>query len=94
MHWEPDVGFDPWSLGSRPGPKAGAKPLHHPGFPDLSTFRLNYFLPIEICFLCALAKRLETAAFYRQLGDLVSLDRVSGKQSRQKINVINDCLSQ
>ena len=31
MHREPDVGFDPGSPGSRPGPKAGAKPLSHPG---------------------------------------------------------------
>ena len=31
MHREPDVGFDPGSPGSRPGPKAGAKPLCHPG---------------------------------------------------------------
>ena len=35
MHWEPDVGFDPGSPGSRPGPKAGAKPLRHPGIPRL-----------------------------------------------------------
>ena len=28
MHREPDVGFDPGSPGSCPGPKAGAKPLH------------------------------------------------------------------
>ncbi|CAD7689928.1 unnamed protein product [Nyctereutes procyonoides] len=34
MHWEPDVGFDPGSPGSRPGPKAGAKPLCHPGIPE------------------------------------------------------------
>ena len=33
MHPEPDVGFDPGSPGSRPGPKAGAKPLCHPGIP-------------------------------------------------------------
>ena len=33
MHREPDVGFDPGSPGSRPGPKAGAKPLSHPGIP-------------------------------------------------------------
>ena len=33
MRWEPDVGFDPRSPGSRPGPKAGAKPLRHPGIP-------------------------------------------------------------
>ena len=33
MHWEPDVGFDPRSPGSCPGPKAGTKPLRHPGIP-------------------------------------------------------------
>ena len=31
---EPDVGFDPGSPGSCPGPKAGAKPLRHPGIPN------------------------------------------------------------
>ena len=36
MHREPDVGFDPGSPGSRPGPKAGAKPLRHPGIPDMN----------------------------------------------------------
>ena len=36
MHREPDVGFDPGSPGSRPGLKAGAKPLRHPGFPKLN----------------------------------------------------------
>ena len=35
MHREPDVGFDPGSPGSRPGPKAGAKPLRHPGIPPV-----------------------------------------------------------
>ena len=33
MHREPDVGLDPGSPGSCPGPKAGAKPLRHPGIP-------------------------------------------------------------
>ena len=33
MHWEPDVGFDPGSPGSRPGPKTGAKLLRYPGIP-------------------------------------------------------------
>ena len=33
MHREPDMGFDPGSPGSRPGPKEGAKPLRHPGIP-------------------------------------------------------------
>ena len=36
MHWEPDVGSDPGSPGSRPGPKADAKPLRHPGIPSCS----------------------------------------------------------
>ena len=35
MHREPDVGFDPGSPGSGPGPKAVAKPLCHPGIPYL-----------------------------------------------------------
>ena len=30
---EPDVGLDPGAPGSHPGPKAGAKPLSHPGIP-------------------------------------------------------------
>ena len=33
MPREPEVGFDPGSPGSRPGPKAGAKPLCHPRIP-------------------------------------------------------------
>ena len=32
-HREPDVGLDPRSPGSCRGPKAGAKPLSHPGIP-------------------------------------------------------------
>ena len=30
---EPNVGLDPGTPGSRPGPEAGAKPLSHPGIP-------------------------------------------------------------
>ena len=33
MHREPDMGFDPRSPGSCPEPKAGTKPLRHPGIP-------------------------------------------------------------
>ena len=40
MHQEPDVGLDPGSPGSHPAPKAGAKPLRHPGIP-LSLFQIN-----------------------------------------------------
>ena len=32
---EPNVGLDPGSPGSRPGPKAGAEQLRHPGIPSL-----------------------------------------------------------
>ena len=35
---EPDVGLDPRTPGSQPQPKAGAKPLRHPGIPK------NYYL--------------------------------------------------
>ena len=47
MHREPDVGFDPGSPGSRPGPKAGAKPLRHPGIPQFDSFlfeAIRFFL--------------------------------------------------
>ena len=45
MPREPDVGFDPGSPGSRPGPKAGAKPLRHPGIPNF--FILGAILEIR-----------------------------------------------
>ena len=32
-HRELDVGLDPRTPGSRPGPKADAQPLSHPGIP-------------------------------------------------------------
>ena len=54
MHREPDVGFDPGSPGSRPGPKADAKPLSHPGIP-ISPFPKDHdsshlgMDPPEIC---------------------------------------------
>ena len=40
---KPDAGLDPGTPGSRPGPKAGAKPLSHPGIP----FILIY-MPLNI----------------------------------------------
>ena len=43
MHQEPDVGFDPGSPGSRPGPKAGAKPWRHPGIPIFALFLKSSF---------------------------------------------------
>ena len=35
---EPDAGLDPRTPGSRPRPKAGAKPPSHPGVPCLYGF--------------------------------------------------------
>ena len=32
---QPDVGLDPRTPGSCPGPKAGTKPLSHPGISDI-----------------------------------------------------------
>ena len=32
-YWEPNVGLDPGTPGSRPGWKADAPPLSHPGVP-------------------------------------------------------------
>ena len=43
MHREPDVGFDPGSPESRPGPKAGAKPLRHPRIPNDSLLNVIFF---------------------------------------------------
>ena len=42
VHCESDVGFDPGSPGLRHGPKAGAKPLHHPGIPYFNF--ITYFV--------------------------------------------------
>ena len=49
MHRERDVGFDPGSPGSCPGPKAGAKPLRHPGIP-------NYFLKLKLGYITIFLK--------------------------------------
>ena len=49
MHREPNVGFDPGSPGSRPGPKAGAKPLRHPGIPVLF---LKFYVGVKSCGIC------------------------------------------
>ena len=42
---EPDVGFDPRTPGSRPGPKAGTKPQSHPGIP----YSLTLYALLKIC---------------------------------------------
>ena len=37
-HREPNAGFNPGTLGSRPEPKADTQPLSHPGVPGCSFF--------------------------------------------------------
>ena len=51
MHREPYMGFNPGSPGSRPGPKAGAKPLCHPGIPSFSFFIYLLYLFIFKYFI-------------------------------------------
>ena len=50
MHQEPDVGIDPGSPGSCPGPKAGAELLHHPGIPILIFYYFFFLLFSLIAF--------------------------------------------
>ena len=38
---EPDVGLGPETPGPSPGPKAGTKPLSHPGIPDKVIFNIR-----------------------------------------------------
>ena len=42
--WEPNVGPDPGSPGSRPEPKAGAQPLSHPGVPSPSFLNQDFII--------------------------------------------------
>ena len=41
---EPEGGLDPGTPGSRPGPKADAPPLSHPGAPEFYNFYLVFFV--------------------------------------------------
>ena len=61
MHREPDMGFNPGSPGLCPGPKAGAKPLRHPGIPTTEfLYTLFYTTPdLKICYLWHWAQVLE-----------------------------------
>ena len=70
MHQEPDVGFDPGSPGSRPGPKEGAKLLRHPGIPDkliLNTEILFYLEPVLGKIACLSSCEEYTEVFFLEL---------------------------
>ena len=44
---EPNAELDPRSPGSHPGPKAGAKPLSHPGIPrDQLVLTISQIVPV------------------------------------------------
>ena len=49
----PDVGLDPGSPGSCPEPKAGTKPLSHPGIPVYHIHFINKCIE-QICTVCSL----------------------------------------
>ena len=51
---EPDVGLDPWSPGSRPGPKAGVQPLSHPDIPKNTDSKAYMHLDVHM-FIAALS---------------------------------------
>ena len=40
---EPDMGLDPGTPGSRPGPKTGTKLLNHPGMPKKEDFWMTEY---------------------------------------------------
>ena len=47
---EPDVGLNPMTPGSCPWPKAGAKPLSHPGIPPRTFYTITKYVFInKIC---------------------------------------------
>ena len=48
IHREPDVGTRSGSPGLGPGPKAGAKPLRHPGIPSVAFFKRENFFSLSI----------------------------------------------
>ena len=47
MHQAPNVGFNPRSPGLRPWPKAGTKPLCHPGIPRLHFLKKMYLFILD-----------------------------------------------
>ena len=50
----PDVGLDPGSPGSLPGPKADAKPLSYPGIPKYFPFKTGLVLEYQVFKLAEL----------------------------------------
>ena len=62
--WEPDVGLDPGIPGSRPGPKAGTKPLSHPGIPLIGAIVNGIVFLISLSAISLVAYRNATISVY------------------------------
>ena len=75
---EPDVGFDPGSPGSCPGPKTGAKPLRHPRIPVWPFILKNLVYADDI--FCTFLKRTSvprtSAYFFQKLGKILKIRSV------------------
>ena len=56
---KPNVGLDPRTPGSHPGPKAGAKPLSHPGIPFTNYFKAPFDTLSEVRKLNLILKKKE-----------------------------------
>ena len=65
---EPDVGLDPGSPGSCSGPKAGAKPLSHPGCPNFTILRKRFLFIGERERVHARTCTLESMSLSRRRG--------------------------
>ena len=60
---EPDVGLHPGSPGAHPGPKAGTKPLSHPGIPP-RVFKTVLDTGRETTYILPIVNHNLTAAFW------------------------------
>ena len=80
---EPNAGLDPGTLGSCPGPKAGTKPLSHPGIPYAVTLPINCILIIfllclfpfsgtKICVMLIIFHNLQNI-FYKKITKRVDI---------------------
>uniref|UniRef100_A0A8C0L0G1 Cullin-4A n=1 Tax=Canis lupus dingo TaxID=286419 RepID=A0A8C0L0G1_CANLU len=81
---EPDVGLDPGTPGSRPGPKVGAKPLSHPGIPLKIRFSSNADLLMGCAHVCCVISGLDHLLDENRVPDLTQMyqlfSRVKGGQ--------------
>ena len=75
---EPDMQLDPSTPGSRPGPKAGAKPLSYPGIPQLLLFLVHLFFNFltrvvsDLCTVFAILKNLALNIYLHLLVSFIS----------------------